>query len=455
MDRAPVSRTAEGLFDGVLARGCALVETSDAAWLAAMVEAEVALARAEARIGLLTDAQADAIESACRTASFDAEAIGREAAATGTPVVAIVGRIRAALDGPVGERVHYGATSQDIVDTATMLIARRALDVIIGDLEAAAAASARLATTHAATPMAARTLLQQALPTTFGLKAAVWMEGLDEAAALLARIRSDRLAAQLGGAVGTRATLGSNAPAVADAFAAELGLLSPVVPWHTIRVRIAELAAALGVAAGAAAKPARDVVLMTQTEVGEVHEGVLGRGGSSTLLHKRNPVAAVAVLASAARTPGLVSTILAAMPHEHERAAGAWHAEWLPLRDLFIATGSAAAWLADCLEHLEVDPTAMRNNLERGGGLLLTERIVEAIAPRLGVQGARRLIEEIVHEARIGGRQFGPLVAERFEADGLLPAAEVARLLDPEPYLESAAILVQRAVDAHTGRPRP
>ena len=252
------------------------------------------------------------------------------------PLVRALGE---AVAGPAAAHVHRGATSQDVLDSAAMLVAHRALGPLLADLRAAAAAAAALAEAHRETPMAGRTLLQQALPMTFGLKAATWLVGLDEAGERLATVRSERLAVQLGGAAGTLAALGGDGIAVLGLLARELGLAEPVLPWHTTRTRPAELAGALGVAAGAIAKVATDVVLLAQTEVGEVREGVAGRGGSSTLPHKRNPVAATCARACAMRAPGLVATLLGAMAHEHERAAGAWHAEWRPLADLLTATG--------------------------------------------------------------------------------------------------------------------
>jgi 3-carboxy-cis,cis-muconate cycloisomerase len=261
--------------------------------------------------------------------------------------------------------VHRGATSQDILDTATMLVARQALTAIVADIDAAGDAAARLADHHRETAMAGRTLLQQALPTTFGAKAAVWLSGLDDAAELLVSVRLRRLAVQLGGGAGTLAALHPHGPQVVAFLAEDLGLQAPDLPWHTNRSRIGILAAGLGVAVGALAKPARDVTLLAQTEVGEVREGVPGRGGSSAMVHKNNPVAAISTLANTMQAPGLVATILgtAAGGQEHERAAGGWHAEWHPLRELFVAAGSAAAWLADCLTHLEVDPERMRANV--------------------------------------------------------------------------------------------
>jgi 3-carboxy-cis,cis-muconate cycloisomerase len=338
---------------------------ADDAFVQAMLDTEAALARAHVRAGLIAAAQADMIAAACTVERFDIGELGRAAAAAGNPVVPLVAQLRDAVGGEAGRSVHLGATSQDIIDTATMLVARQALAAILADIDTAGDAAARLAGEHRETVMAGRTLLQQALPTTFGAKAAAWLSGLDDAAELLLSVRQRRLAVQLGGGAGTLAALHPHGPEVVTLLAEELGLQAPDLPWHTNRSRIGVLAAALGVAAGALAKPARDVTLLAQTEVGEVREGVPGRGGSSAMAHKTNPVAAISTLANTMQAPGLVATILAAAAagHEHERAAGGWHAEWHPLRELFVAVGSAAAWLADCLAHLEVDPDRMRANI--------------------------------------------------------------------------------------------
>jgi 3-carboxy-cis,cis-muconate cycloisomerase len=268
-------------------------------------------------------------------------------------VIALVEALRAAAGPGAAPHVHHGATSQDILDTAAMLVAHRALGPLLEDARAAAAAAAALAATHRATPIAGRTLLQQALPTTFGLKAAGWLTALDAARAGVGRVRAQTLAVQMGGPVGARD------PRIAARVAAELGLAAPVLPWHTDRTRPAALAGALGALAGAEAKVARDVTLLAQDEVAEVREGGPG-GGSSSMPHKRNPVAAVSVLAGAGRVPGLVATLLGGMAQEHERAAGAWQAEWGTLTDLLRLTGSATAWARELLERLEVDAERMR-----------------------------------------------------------------------------------------------
>jgi 3-carboxy-cis,cis-muconate cycloisomerase len=307
------------LFEGIYARGGAASATSDEAWIQAMLDVEAALGGPQLGAG-----------------EIDIDELGREAAEHASPVVPLAKRF---------EETHAGATSQDILDTAMMLIAKRALDPIVGDARAAADAAAVLAEAHRDTPVMGRTLLQDALPTSFGLRAAGWMTAIDDACGALEAVP---LAVQMGGPVGHRD------PSVATRVAERLGLAEPVLPWHTNRVRPAQLAGALGVLVGALAKPARDVTLSSY-----LHEGVAGRGGSSAMSHKRNPVAAVSALACAKRVPGLVATMLACMEQEHERAAGAWQAEWGTFTELLRLTGSAAAWGRDLLEHLEVDADAM------------------------------------------------------------------------------------------------
>jgi 3-carboxy-cis,cis-muconate cycloisomerase len=437
-----------GLFDGVLARGLVREATSDAAWLDAMLDVEVALARAEGRAGLFPMADAEAIDAGRRAARFDIAALGRDATKIGNPVEPIVRALGAAVGGKPAGQIHRGATSQDILDTAAMLIAHRALSPLLDDLRGAADAAAGLAKTHRQTPMAGRTLLQQALPITFGLKAAVWLAGLDDAIVRLEEVRRTRLAVQLGGAAGTLASLGDAGPRVVSLFAEELALAEPMLPWHTSRARIAELASALGEAAGAAGKPARDITLLAQTEVGEVREGGAA-GGSSTLPHKRNPIAAVAAIACAERAPSLVGAIFSSMIQEHERAAGAWHAEWRPFTDLLTTVGSASAWLRESIEHLEVDVAAMRANLDKTGGLWLAERVTAALVPALGRQEAHDLVTDIAKAAATSGRPFAEELAGHEKVRPHLTIQKITELLDPAGYLGSSDVFVDRALKAH------
>jgi 3-carboxy-cis,cis-muconate cycloisomerase len=370
-----------GLFDGVLAAGAVRTEVGDAAWLRALLDAEAALAIVAGRTGLISGDDAEAVAVACAELRPDPAGIGAEAAASGTPVVPLIRRLRAALPEPAAHAVHLGATSQDIVDTAAMLVAHRALGPLLDDLGAVADLTAALARRHRHTPVAGRTLLQQARPTTFGLVAAGWYGGIAHARRRLTEVRRTGLAAQLGGAAGTLDGYGDRGVAMLAGYAAELGLAEPALPWHTDRTRIADLAGALGSAAGAAAKVARDVVLSAQTEVGELIEGG-DEGGSSAMPHKHNPIRAISAAASAAQAPGLVATLLSLMPQEHQRAAGNWYAEWRPLRALFESAGSAAFQLRRSLEGLRVDAGRMRANLDRTPGDPPDDRVVDALIER-------------------------------------------------------------------------
>jgi 3-carboxy-cis,cis-muconate cycloisomerase len=363
----------------------------------------------------------------------------------GNPVVPLVRALTAAAGDPAAAHVHRGATSQDVLDTALVLVARRALVPVLADLHAAADSAAGLARAHRATPMAGRTLLQQAVPTTFGAVAAGWLVGLDQVRDRLAAVR-DGLPAQLGGAAGTLATLDGRGLEVLAAYAADLGLAVPAVPWHTLRVPVADLAGALGTAAGLCGKVATDLVLLAQTEVGEV---TAGSGGSSAMPHKRNPVGPVLVRAAARRAPGLVATLFAAMDHELQRAAGGWQAEWEPLRDLLGITGAAAHHLRATLEALTVDPGRMRANLDAGGGVLLAEQVAAGLAPALGRSAAHDLVARVAAAAADQGRPFADLLAATPEVTAALTPGELAATLDPTAALGSAGAIVDRALAAH------
>lgn len=379
------------LFDGIYARGEAAACVSSRAWLEAMLTVEAALTRACAAEGLIAADCAQRIAAACAPAAFDIAPLAQEASLHATPVIPLVAALRARVQERDRPYVHLGATSQDVLDTAAMVIARRALEPILDDARGAAHAAAALAERHRATPISARTLLQQALPTSFGLRAAGWLTALVEAIERLSHVRERRLAVQMGGPVGKRS------PVVGARVARELELAEPALPWHTDRTRVAELAGALGSLCGVLAKIARDVTLLAASEVGELSEGgEPGRGGSSTMSHKHNPAGAVSLLACARRTPGLVATLLACMEQEHERAAGAWQAEWGTLSELLALSGSAAAWGRELLEHLRVDPERMAGNLAR----LAAEGVGEAAAPERHLEAAGELIDRALAHAR-------------------------------------------------------
>jgi 3-carboxy-cis,cis-muconate cycloisomerase len=446
--------TEQGLLSGLFSRGPVAAETSDVALLQAMLDVEVALMRALAKAGLAPAQAATEVAQAADAAWFDIAAIGRGTADTGTPVPAMLSALRSRLSDEAAAHLHQGATSQDIVDTALMLVAQRALAPLLDDLGAAADACAELAERHRSTLEPGRTLLQQALPLTFGIKAATWLSGLDGSYAELAEVRDHVLAVQLFGAVGTLAALGDRGLEVMSAVAEELGLAEPALGWHTIRLRPARLSAALGSALGVMGKVARDVVLLAQTEVAEAAEGAgEGRGGSSTMPHKRNPVGAVAVIACAQRAPGLVATILGAMGQEHERAAGAWQAEWEPFLELLRLAGSAANALRELLAGLDVDADRMRADLDATGEVVMSESVAAALAESIGRPAAQDLVAEAASVSARSGRAFREVLADTPGVSEVLGADGLDAALDPRRYLGVTDQLITRALAEHA-RPR-
>jgi 3-carboxy-cis,cis-muconate cycloisomerase len=456
-----------GLFGGVFARGG--VEADDAAWLQAMLDAEAGLARALERAGLAPAGAGQAVTAAARAENFDPNELGGLAALTGNPVPSLARALARQVPQSAARAVHRGATSQDIVDTAAMLLAKRAIGVMQADLARAAGAAAGLAETHRGTIMIGRTLLQQAVPVTFGLVAAGWLTGVDEARAGLAEVGARRLAVQFGGAAGTLASLGEAGRRVAALLAEELGLAQPVLPWHTERLRIVDLGAALARVAAAVGKIARDVTLLAQSEVGEVSEGSASearsndpqapaasprRGGSSAMPHKRNPVASIAILGCTRQVPGLVATLTAATEQELQRAAGAWHAEWEPLTALLRLTGSASSWAAELLSGLVVDTSRMAANLAATKGMPLAEHVASLLADVLGGAQAHDLVAEAGARAVSAGLPLRdvllsvPKLEERLSAVGIT-AEQVDAALEPSGYLGSADAFITAALDAH------
>jgi 3-carboxy-cis,cis-muconate cycloisomerase len=351
------------LFSALFVPDAVADAVGERAWVAAMLEVEAALAHAQADAGLLDEAAAMRIASMCSPDRFGVEEIVRHARTVGNPAEPLVRRLRALVGDDDAPLVHRGATSQDVVDTAAMLVAVRALDAIVADRQGAADAAAGLAERHRDDPMVARTLLQHAVPTTFGLRVAGWLDALTRARAAHDRLRAgDVLAVQFGGAAGTLAGLDGRGTEIVDALAARLGLAAPRQPWHTERSRIVELAAALALDDAAVATIAADVALLAMSDVGEVAEG--DAGGSSTMVHKCNPTGAVLAAACAQRGKAHAAALVAAPAHELERAVGAWHAEWDALAELLACTGGALAHARHVLERLVVDTGRMRANLE-------------------------------------------------------------------------------------------
>ncbi|WP_448628238.1 3-carboxy-cis,cis-muconate cycloisomerase [Geodermatophilus sp. URMC 64] len=412
-----------GLWDGTFARGSAAAAVSDEAWLRALLDVEAALARAAARTGLVPTTAADAVTAACADPSrLDLATVVARAADAGNPVPPLVKALQAAVGDRDAVAVHVGATSQDVLDTALLLLARSAIAAIDADLAAAAEAAARLAAEHRDAVLMGRTLMQQALPTTVGLKAAGWLAGLDGARLRLAEVVAS-LPVQYGGAVGTLAASRGSGRDVRAALADELGLAGTAAPWFTVRLPIADLAGALGAAAGVVATVAVDVVLLAQSEVAEAAEVAEGRGGSSAMPHKANPVAAISARACARRAPGLVATLLGAMEQEHERAAGAWHSEWPTLTALLTTVGSAASWLAESLAVLRIDADRMAATVAAAAEPALAQRATEALAGTLGRAAAHEAVAEAARRARESGLPLAAVLAERSDLDGSLLAA--------------------------------
>jgi 3-carboxy-cis,cis-muconate cycloisomerase len=437
-----------GLFGSLLTTDALVAATSDRAWLQAMLDAEVALARAEEALDLVPEGTARRLEQAADASSFSPTELGRAGRAGGNPVIPLVAALRRQVDPSAADWVHHGATSQDIVDTAAMLVARRAAGLIDEDLGSLCAGCAALAERHRSTLMVGRTLLQHALPITFGLKAAGWLVAAARARATL-RERCAKLPIQLGGAAGTLAALGDQGLAVAEAMAAELGLSVPPLPWHADRTVVVELGSALGLVAGVGAKVAVDVALLMQTEVGEASEPAEpGRGTSSTLPHKRNPVGAARVLAAHRQASTLVSVLFGAMANEHERGVGGWQAEWETLIALLRLAGGIAATTAETVGGLEVDPEAMAANLARTGGVLLSERVVGVLTGPLGRERATAVVQSAAARALAGGGSFAQELAAEPLVGAELSEAELAELLDPHGYLGSVSVLIDRALAA-------
>jgi 3-carboxy-cis,cis-muconate cycloisomerase len=428
---------------------------SDRGRLQGMLEFEAALARAEARAGIVPAAVVAPIESQCRAELFDVDDLARGAALGGNTAIPMVKALTALVakqDATAARYVHWGATSQDAMDTGLVLQLRDALDSLDADLARLSLVLAGLAERHKRTVLAGRTWLQQATPVTFGLKAAGALSAVERHRARMRELRPRVLVLQFGGASGTLAALGADGLKVAAALADELELALPDLPWHSQRDRVAEVATALGLLVGTLGKVARDIALLMQTEVGEAFEPAAGgKGGSSTMPHKRNPVACAAILAAAVRVPGLVSTMLAAMVQEHERGLGDWHAEWDTLPEIVCLAAGALAQLVQVLDGLELDPVRMGENLAATRGLILAEAVTMALGDRIGRLPAHHLVEAACRRAAGERRHLRDVLGEDPEVRKHLSAEDLDRLLDPANYVGLAETLVERALAARTG----
>ena len=412
---------------------------SGRAQLQAMLDVEVALASAEADVGVVPRSSVAPIQAAARAELYDLDRLATEATETGNPVIPVVQHLTARVaetDPEAARYVHWGATSQDILDTGLVLQLRAAVPTTIDQLARGVRAAAAHARRYRDATMAGRTWLQQATPVTFGLKAAGWADALHRDRHRLQAALDDTLVLQFGGASGTLASLGSQGLAVTERLAARLELPAPDIPWHAHRDRFAQLACALGIVAGTSGKIGRDIALLAQTEIGEAAEPAApGRGGSSTMPQKRNPVAASVALAAAGRAPGLVATMLTAMVQEHERGLGGWQAEWDTLPDLVISAASGARAVAGALDGLVVDTDRMRANAEASGGFLLAESIAMTLAESIGKHDAHACVSAACRRAAAEGRPLGDVLADDPRVSRHLDRAEIARRLSPQNYL--------------------
>jgi 3-carboxy-cis,cis-muconate cycloisomerase len=423
---------------------------SDRARLQRMLDFEAALARAEAKCSLMPTQAAEAIASKCKADLIDLPAFSSATALSLNPAIPLVKQLTALVaqgDNEAARFVHWGATSQDVNDTGLILQIRDALDILDADFDALTRGLVELARKYRSTPIAGRTLMQHALPTTFGVKVAGWLDAVNRHRERLAEMRKRVLVVQFGGAVGTLAALREKGMQVASALASELQLDLPPAPWHAQRDRVAEVATTLGLCVGTLGKIARDISLHMQTEIGEVSEPAgEGRGGSSTMPHKRNPVTAGVVLAAAIRVPGLVSTMLSAMVQEDERGLGNWHAEWETLPEIFRLTGGALHQIAQIVPHLEVDAERMRRNLDATGGLIFAEAVTMALGKHIGKAAAHKVVEDASRRARESGKHLRTVLEQDNSVSERLSSGELDTLFRPENYLGSAEQFVDRVI---------
>jgi len=455
--------TDAGLLAPVWAGTPAAAEVTDEAWLQAMLDVEVALARAQFDVGLTPASALASITAQAHADRLDLVALAHAARGAANPVVALVAAFTemvAAKDPDAAEYVHRGSTSQDILDSAAMLVARRVLTLIAADLDRTATALAALADTHRHTVLAARTLAQHAVPTTLGLKAATWLQLVLDA---LTRVRAvaDELPAQLGGAAGTLAayreyaTLDGPVPGergdggieLLAPFAKALGLAEPVLPWHTVRTPVAELGAVLQLVTGALGKFALDVRTLSRTEIGELSEpAAAGRGSSSAMPQKRNPALATLIISASHQVPAYALVLAQCLLAEDERPAGAWHAEWQPLREALRLAGGAAHTAAELAEGLTVHPERMLANLHLTGAAIVTERLAVVLAPVLGKARAKKLLSAASAESAATGRSLADILLTRPELATALTSAHLSDLLDPARYTGAADALIDRAL---------
>lgn len=442
------------LFDAYFTAPAMRAIFCDAGRVQGMLDFEAALARAEARVGLIPADAVAPIEAACKAELYDYPALAQAIATAGNsaiPLVKALGKRIAATDAEAERYVHLGATSQDAMDSGLVLQLRAAIGLLESDLATLADALAAQAERYIDTPLAGRTWLQQATPVTLGMKLAGVLGAVTRHRQRLHELKPRLLSLQFGGASGSLAALGDAGWSVSGALAQELELTLPEQPWHTQRDRLVEFASLLGMIAGSLGKLGRDLSLLMQTEAGEVFEpSAPGKGGSSTMPHKRNPVSAAVLICAATRAPGLVATMFSAMPQEHERSLGLWHAEWESLPELCCLVSGALQQALLVVPGLEVDAARMRANLELTQGLVLAEAVSIALAQKIGRDAAHHLIEQCCKQAVREGAHLRAVLGANAEVSAQLSAAELDRLLDAAHYLGQARRWVERAVAEHT-----
>jgi 3-carboxy-cis,cis-muconate cycloisomerase len=425
---------------------------SDRGRLQGILDFEAALAKAQARAGIIPETAAEVIARHCRAELFDIRELSRATALAGNSAIPIIGeltRLVASESPAAGSHVHYGATSQDAMDTGLVLQIRQGLNLMETEIKQLCTTLARIAAEHKETAIAGRTWLQHGAPTTFGLKAAGWLCAVARDVKRLRALRPRALAVQFGGAVGTLAALGNRAEKTASLLAEELGLGPAELPWHSQRDRLVEVSATLGLLVGSLGKMARDISLMCQSEIAEVAEPAApGRGGSSSMPQKRNPVGCATVLATATRVPALVSVMLSAMTQEHERGLGGWQAEWETLPEVFLLASGALSQMRQIIEGLRIDASRMSANLEVTHGLIYAEAVSTALAQTLGRPAAHKLVERVCRQALEQNRHLLEVASEDAEITANFSAAGLQLLFDPRQHVRAAARLVDQALAA-------
>ncbi len=423
-----------------------------------MLDFEAALAKAEARVGVIPQSAVAPIEAKCQADLFDLSALAKAAASAGNLAIPMVKQLTALVaaadkdDKNASGFVHWGAASQDATDTGLVLQLRDALDFIEAAAAELSALLARLVKQHRNTPVVSRTWMQHAVPTLFGLQVAGWLDALNRHCSRLRELRKCVLVLSFGGAAGTLATLDDKGLDVAKALAEELNLALPDMPWHSHRDRVAEVATTLALCTGTLGKIARDIAIQMQTEISEVFEpAAAGRGGSSTMPHKRNPVSAAVALAAAIRVPGLTSTMLSAMPQEHERGLGGWHAEWDTLPEIVQLTAGSFHHMIKAVKGLEVRPDRMLQNLEETQGLIFAEAAMMALAKHIGRDLAHKLMDEAAHRAIAEHRHLRSVLVEDTAVTKYIPASEIDSLFDPLSYVGVAQQFIDRVLAIHQG----